>query len=314
MWNTGTQSTLLGVAIAQSQIMNISSRSFAILGAVGVVFIWSHWIIISRIGVHSKLSPIDISLLRFGTATILTAPFWLRYDWSKVNIWKSILVALGTGFPYTLLSFYGLQSAKAAKAGVLINGLLPVFGAILAILWIKSKLQAQQILGISIVILANALMLWGSGFNISQTTQFWGVLFLILASVCYSFYMASVKAWGFNFNDVIAQVPLINTLFLIPIALIFPSHLSEARWQDILLQSSYQGLVVTIGAGILVTNAIQKLGAVTTSLFIAFVPAVTAILAFMYLGEALTIIEAISIGLCTIGIFVYTKSGNSLSR
>lgn len=291
--------------------MNFGSKSFAILGAIGVVFIWSHWIIISRIGVHSKLSPIDISLLRFGTATLLTAPFWLRYDWSKVNILKSICVALGTGFPYTLLSFYGLQSAKAARAGVLINGLLPVFGALLAIAWLKTKLQTQQLAGIFIVIIANGLMLWGSGFSIEQSAQLLGVLFLILASVCYSFYMVSVKAWKFNFNDVIAQVPLINTLFLIPIALLAPSHLAEARWQDILLQSSYQGLVVTIGAGILITNAIQKLGAVTTSLFIAFVPAVTAILAFMYLSEALTIIEAISIALCTLGIFVYTKSVNN---
>lgn len=291
--------------------MSINSRSLAVFGAVGVVFIWSHWIIISRIGVHSKLSPIDISLLRFGTATILTAPIWLKYDWSKVNFFRSICVALGTGFPYTLLSFYGLQSAKAARAGVLINGLLPVFGAILAIVWLKTKLQTQQIAGILIVILANGLMLWDSGFNVGNTMQLLGVLFLILASVCYSFYMASVKAWQFHFNDIIAQVPLINTLFLIPIAFIFPSHLTEARWQDIALQSSYQGLIVTIGAGILITNAIQKLGAVTTSLFIAFVPAVTAILAFIYLSEALTIIEAVSIILCTLGIFVYTKTAKN---
>ncbi len=288
--------------------MTIQKKTLATLGALGVVFIWSHWIIISRVGVHSKLSPIDISLLRFGTATVFTIPLWIKYPWKKINIGQSIFVALGTGFPYTLLSFYGLHSAKAARAGVLINGLLPVFGAILAVIWLRTKLKPQHFLGIFIVLMANALMLWASGFNISHAAQLYGVVFLVLASICYSTYMTSVKAWNFHFKDVIVQVPLINTLFLIPIWLIFPSQLAEARWQDIALQSTYQGLVVTIGAGILVTNAIQQLGAITTSLFIAFVPAVTAILAFFYLNETLTIIEALSIGLCTAGIFVYTKT------
>ncbi|HTF82515.1 MAG TPA: DMT family transporter, partial [Cytophagales bacterium] len=218
-------------------------RTLATLGAVAVVFIWSGWIIISRLGVQSVLSPLDITLLRFGVATLLTAPLWLRLDWRTVNLKQSVCVALFTGFPYTMLSFYGLQSAKAAKAGVLINGLLPVFGAVLAITLLKTKLKIQQIIGICIVIAANGVMLWGSGFSISNATQLYGVLFLILASLTYSLYMVYVKAWKFTFKDIVTQVPLINTIFVLPIWLCVPSHMGEARWEELVLQGTYQGLI-----------------------------------------------------------------------
>jgi drug/metabolite transporter (DMT)-like permease len=207
-----------------------------------------------------------------------------------------------------LLSFYGLQSAKAAKAGVLINGLLPVFGAFWALVWLRTKLKLQQTIGICIVIFANGLMLYGSNFTISNTTQLWGVIFLVLASMVYSTYMAGIKAWAFTFKDVIVQVPLINTLILLPIWLYVPSHIDQASWTDISMQIVYQGIIVTLGAGIMITYAIGKLGAVTSSLFIAFVPVVTALIAFTFMGESLNAIEWLSIVLCTSGILVYTKA------
>lgn len=287
--------------------MEFNKRSFAIAGAILVVFIWSGWITISRLGVQTKLSPLDISMLRFATAMIFTIPLWFSYPWRTVSIPKSIFIALGTGCVYTMFSFYGLQSAKAAKAGVVVNGLLPVFGALLAMLWLKAPMKPKHFIGIGIILIANALMFFSEGLNLNAT-QIKGLAFLILASLVYSSYAIGVKAWGFRFKDVIVLVPLINTLVLLPFWLSFPSHIQEASIKEILLQSSYQGILVTIGAGILITNAIEHIGPVMVSLFMAFVPTTTAILAFFLLGEDLGYIEMISIVLCTLGIFIYTKN------
>ena len=290
------------------QSTEFSQQKWAIWGAVGVVLIWSHWIIVSRLGVNSQLTPLDISLLRFGTATLFTIPFWMKYDWKKVNITQSVIVALGTGFPYTLLSFYGMQTAKAARAGVLINGLLPVFGAVFAVLWMKHQLKTKHFIGILLVLIANFSMLYFSGFQVSASIQLFGVLCLICASCVYSVYMTAVKVWGFTFQDVIAQVPIINLIFLFPIWFFSESHILTTPFENIALQSIYQGVIVTLGAGTLVTNAIQKLGAVTTSLFVAFVPAMAAVLGFLYLNESLSIVELATVVLCTVGIVVYTKA------
>ncbi|MCL2459371.1 MAG: hypothetical protein FWF31_11140 [Desulfobulbus sp.] len=91
--------------------------------------IWSGWIIISRYGVHTDLQPADITLLRYWTALLTAATFAARCHWRLFRLWQYLVVGLGVGFPYTMLSCYGLTIVRAAHAGVVVNGLLPILGA-----------------------------------------------------------------------------------------------------------------------------------------------------------------------------------------
>src|SRR5690554_3151208 len=118
---------------------NISDQMIAYVSAVLAVCIWSGWIALSRLGVQTSLTPYDITFLRFSTAAILTLPFSLKYNWRKVKWNQILLVALGCGFPYTMFSFIGLKTIKAANAGVLVNGMLPVIGIFFTLFWFKEK-------------------------------------------------------------------------------------------------------------------------------------------------------------------------------
>ena len=69
----------------------------------------------------------------------------------------------------------------------------------------------------------------------------------------------------------------------------------------------YQGVVVSIVALLLITYAVSKLGSGTMSVFLSYVPAVTAILAFIFLHESLSLQEQLGIVLCSIGLTVYTR-------
>ncbi len=142
--------------------MNLSANFNAYLAAGLVVCIWSGWITLSRLGVQTALSPFDITLLRFSTAAIITLPFSLRYNWSKVKWRQVLIVALGCGFPYTLFSFIGLQSIKAANAGVLVNGMLPIFGLFFILFWFKEKVSTLKIIAIVILLFANLNLSIGS--------------------------------------------------------------------------------------------------------------------------------------------------------
>ena len=116
------------------------------LAAAAVVFIWSGWITLSRYGVHSSLEPADITLLRYWTALVVVAPLALRYPWRAHPLHRYQVLGLGVGFPYTMLSFYGLRVVRAAHAGVLVNGMLPVLGA-LAAWWPALGLGAKRLAG-----------------------------------------------------------------------------------------------------------------------------------------------------------------------
>ena len=59
---------------------NQSSMSLGVAAAVGVVFFWSGWIVVSRIGVTNHLTVYDVTGLRssIGVAVALPYIIWRR--------------------------------------------------------------------------------------------------------------------------------------------------------------------------------------------------------------------------------------------
>jgi drug/metabolite transporter (DMT)-like permease len=256
-------------------------------------------------GVQTALTPYDITLLRFGTAAILTLPFSVTYDWKSVKWNQILLVALGCGFPYTMLSFIGLKTIKAANAGVLVNGMLPVIGLLFSIYWFKEKISVRKYIAVFILLLANLSML-----NISTAVTdnyILGIFVLISAAIVFSTYMASLKRWGYTMKDVVAFVPIVNAVLFLPIWFLVPSNILTTPMFDVLLQVAYQGILVSIIALVLITYAVSKIGGGTVSVFLSYVPAVTALLAFVFLQESLSYQELIGIVLCSLGLVLYTK-------
>jgi drug/metabolite transporter (DMT)-like permease len=275
-------------------------------GALLMTFIWSGWIILSRAGVQTSLTPEDLTLIRFGTATIVALPFSLRYNWKKLSLPKATIISLGCGFPYTLFSFYGLQQTKAANAGVIVNGLLPVLGMLLAYWVLKEKSTRTRMLAVFLILAANLIMM-GDLSQIANHGLGW--LMLFGASVVFSSYMFLGKRWGFTTKDVLAFLPVINIVIFLPWWLFSDSGINQAPWTDLLLQASYQGVLVSIIALLLTFYALQHIGAMTLSIYFSFVPFITAILAWVILKEHLSTTEVLGIILCSLGLFLYAYNG-----
>jgi drug/metabolite transporter (DMT)-like permease len=287
------------------RLANRSGNFSAYLSAFIVVFIWSGWITLSRMGVQTSLTPYDITFLRFGTAALLTLPFSLRYDWKNVHWYRILLVALGAGFPYTMLSFIGLKTIKAAGAGVLVNGMLPVLGLFFTLFWFKEKVSPLKYLAIVVLLIANLLIAnIVSGLSAASLP---GILYLFGAALVYSVNMAATKRWGYGMKDVIAFVPLVNFVLFLPFWFTTTSAIPDAILQDVLIQMIYQGVVVSIFALLLITHSINKLGSETMSVFLSYVPVVTAGLAFLFLKETLSFSEQAGIVLCSVGLMIYSK-------
>jgi drug/metabolite transporter (DMT)-like permease len=285
---------------------NHSDRISAYIAAILAVFIWSGWITLSRLGVQTSLTPYDITFLRFSTAALITLPFSLKYNWRKVKWIPILLVALGCGFPYTMFSFIGLKTIKAANAGVLVNGMLPVIGIFFTLFWFKEKVSKLKYLAIFILLVANWTMAnFSASFSISYLP---GIFALLSAALVFSIYMAATKRWGYGIKDVIAFVPLVNAVIFLPIWLWNPSAIWESPLQDIMIQVVYQGIVVSIFALLLITYAVNKLGSETISVYLSYVPVATAILAYFFLNESLSVQEQIGIILCSLGLVIYAKS------
>ena len=291
-------------------VANMKHVFWASVGAIVITFIWSGWIILSRSGVQSSLTPEDLTMIRFGTASIFAFPFTLRYNWKGLTLWKAVLVALGCGFPYTMFSFYGLMTLKAANAGVIVNGLLPVFGVILAFLVLGERTTKIRIGAIVLILIANLVMMQSTTSDLSTNGIGW--LMLLGASLVFSSYMFLGKRWGFTTRDVLAFLPIINAVIFLPWWLMTKSGIPEAPLNVLLLQASYQGVLVSVFALILTFYAIQHIGAMTLSVYFSFVPFITALLAWVILGESLNTYEIVGIILCSIGLILYAAQNHTI--
>ena len=272
------------------------------IAGLTVVFIWSGWITISRYGVHSHLQPADITLLRYWTALLVVSPLVLRYNWRQFRLHQYLVIGLGVGFPYTMLSFYGLKVLRAAHAGVLVNGMLPVLGAIVAWLLFRQRITLHRYAAIALIFMANCIMTGGSVFSIGHSV---GIVLLLTAAVCYTLHMTGIRLWRVGWQDVVVIVPLVNVVLFTPLWFLLPTNLSGAFLQDIAVQSIYQGVIVNVIALICVAYAIRHLGTITVALFMSFVPVTTALLAWGVLGEALGSWELAGIIGCSAGLLLY---------
>lgn len=276
----------------------------AYLCCIFIVLVWSGWITISRYGVHTALQPADITLLRYLTAMACVSPLIVRYDWSKYRWHQYLAVGLGIGFPYTLVTFYGLRAIKAAHAGVLVNGMLPVLGAVAAWYLLRQRVSLVRYSAIALIFISNLIMAGGDTFSLNHSG---GLLLLLTAAVLYIIHMTGVKLWNFGWRDSLVVVSTVNAVLFFPLWFFLPSALFKARPVDIISQAVYQGVLVNVIALMCATYAIGRLGTITVSIFMSFVPVTTALLAWLLLGESLNGFEICGIAGCSAGLFIYAR-------
>ena len=272
------------------------------LAAAAVVFIWSGWITLSRYGVHSSLEPADITLLRYWTALVVVAPLALRYPWRAHPLHRYLVLGLGVGFPYTMLSFYGLRVVRAAHAGVLVNGMLPVLGALAAWFLFRQRIGVHRYAAIGLIFLANGVM---AGGRVLSPDRLAGVFILLAAACCYTLHMTAIRLWRMDWRDVVVVVPVVNVVLFTPLWFVLPSSLGGASLHDMAVQAVYQGVIVNVLALTAVAYAIRYLGTITVALFMSFVPVTTALLAWILHGEAPSGWEAAGIVGCSLGLTLY---------
>jgi drug/metabolite transporter (DMT)-like permease len=289
------------------------SRALGVLAGVAVVLIWSGWITLSRHGAAGGLTIYDMTALRFGTAALVTSPLWRKFPWRRVRVGAALVVALGCGFPYVLLTFFGLRTMGAASAGVVVNGSLPIASAWLGLACLKRRPRRAVWITAIAVLAANGCMISGGlpALISDGAAAALGLACLLAAAFVLATYMTAVQAWGFAIPEVLVLVPFINAILFVPVWwLALPSSLATATLSQVAIQAAYQGVVVSVIALVLFTECVKRLGAIASSLFMAFVPACTAALAWWLLGEALSPWQLGGIALCSAALLYYAASAN----
>jgi len=288
------------------------SRAHYLQGAAWGLFaisIWVGWILLTRYGVTSSLSPFDITALRFACAGLLLLPIVIKRGWGLrlLGFRTWLIICAGAGVPYVLIASGGLQFAPAAHAGALIPGTMPLWASLLAIKLLHEKISGPRRLGLMLIPVGIVIFV-GAGLTHFETGYWRGHLLFLLAAMCWASFTAAMRQAslkGFSALHAAAVVSVVSAVWYLPIyALLLPHRIAEAPMEAIIIQTIYQGIFVSIISLFAYARAVSLLGASLGASFASLVPVLAMLAAIPLLGEVPKPIDYLGITAVTIGVFL----------
>jgi drug/metabolite transporter (DMT)-like permease len=275
---------------------------------LAAVCIWAGFIVVSRLGVRTSLTPWDVAAIRFTVAGTLLLPCAMRKGLALDRLgWLGVAaIVIGCGAPMVLLVNAGLLFAPAAHAGALFPGVMPLMVALFAAAILKETFGRQKSLGLALIVVGAVGIVWGTGGTIGTVQNVGHLLFLAagLAWAGYTVAMRRARLDGLHAAAIAAIASLV--LYLPAYASIAGGRVFNAPLSDIALQAVVQGVLTAIVALLLYGRMIGLLGATRGAAFVALTPATTALLAIPVLGEWPSAVDWMAIALISLGVSVVT--------
>ena len=164
------------------------------IAALSVVFIWSTWLVISRAGALSPLTPYDMAAMRYGISALITLPIVIFFKpWKTMPLRRIITVTVLLGPIYVLAVFGGYKLAPAAHGGIFMNGALPLITLIITWKWLSKRPSKQEIFAALVILLGVILTVGDTTFAFLDTWP--GDLMFIVAALFFSLFLIVSRLW-----------------------------------------------------------------------------------------------------------------------
>jgi drug/metabolite transporter (DMT)-like permease len=257
--------------------------------------------------------------IRFLLATVVLLPLhWTNPAYRQQSIktyfsklqrrdWFFILgQALSAGVLFNILMLTGLHYTDANVAGI-ITSALPAIIAILSWLILREKISAEKALCIFFATLGLIIIGYAKLYSIGQSHSFWGDSIVLVALLPEAIYYVLCKVYSNRLPIFLTSALLngINAAILLPVLFFIPwepTHITLATWAILFVIGLSSGLFYVfwfVGA--------KHVDGIMASLSTAIMPIATVLLAWIVLGEGLTLLELAGMGLVLFSIVLYAK-------
>ncbi len=273
-----------------------------------IVFVWSFWLIVSRVANQSGLTIYDLAAFRYGLAALIAVPLCLYYKpWRGRRLAQIAVLSFILGPVYILIVFSGFLYAPAAHGGIFMNGVLPLISILFALVLIRVLPSLRQAMG-AVLILVSAIALALDASGSSGKDAWIGDLLFLVGALFFSIYMILSERWKLGAMQIIFCGTVVNAAIYLPVWYFWlPSGLSDAPMGPLLLQAIYQGFVPNLIGLLFIAHASQNIGTGNTSFILAAVPGGGAILGALILGETLSLIGILALILLTSGLLLSVR-------
>ncbi|MEA1914002.1 MAG: DMT family transporter [Campylobacterota bacterium] len=288
----------------------MKNQDYSLIGIVSLIiamFIWAS----SFIALKSAISDIDafsVIFLRMFIASLCFVYFikdFINYEFTKKDLQYILLLVMFEPALYFIFEAKALENTSASQAGM-VTSLMPILTAIAAGILLKEIISKQLVIG---SLLAVAGVVWLSLEATSSDiapNPILGNFLEFCAMLCGAGYTIVARYLSRKFSAlfITAVQSFFGAIFFLPFFVYEYSTTNMSFSFEAISWIVYLGVVVTLGGYGLYNFALTKMEASKASMFINLIPIFTLILAYVILGEKLTITELIASAIILSGVII----------
>lgn len=276
------------------------SKNFNIIGLIAIIFsmfIWGSSFIALK-SAMADLGEFTVIFLRMFVASLCFLYFiksFLKYDFTKKDIKFILLLSAFEPCLYFIFEAKALLYTSASQAGM-ITSLMPLITAMAAGYFLKEIISRQLILGSLIAMIGAIWLSVQATTTLNAPNPMLGNFLELCAMFCGAGYTIVARYLTDKFSAlfITAIQAFVGAIFFFPFFIYEYASTDMNFTTEALSWVVYLGVVVTLGGYGLYNFALTKIEASKAAMFINLIPVFTLILAFLILGERLSIQELIA--------------------
>ena len=278
-------------------ILIISAIGFGTLGLWG------------KLAYSTGLSPLQLLAARFilsGIILWLVTLIFFRKK-IKVSINELIFLFIQGGILYTLTSygfFLSLQTLKVSLATILFF-LHPIYTYFITAFILKKRISIRKWIALFISLIGITLVIDITNISISDSGK--GMIFAVLAGLCYSIFTVNN---GINKNNISGFTTTLYTITFSGLTMGFLASIQLNGWLTFNLSQIQVitgiSLIGTILGIFCFVEGIKLVGATTASVVSVFEPLSGVFLAFVFLDETISYIQSLGIAIVLLAVYLVT--------
>ncbi len=289
----------------------------AYIGLSAAVVFWGMSFVATKVALES-ITTFTLIFLRFGLAGLLfLAVSIVRGGLPRLTRrahLKLFLMALFEPGLYFYFETVGLQYTTAPKAALII-ATVPVAVLVFARILIGERIHKLSLFGIMMSLAGIGILIVGDpAFQWSLGDHLLGDLLIIGAVITAALYMVGARDLGREYSawDITCLQIFYGALFYAPM---FFMEMSVLDWGDVTVSSmtaaAYLTVFATVIAFLCYNYGLTRIEASRAAVFINGIPVVTALAAWVILGERLTWVQAAGGAMVLGGVWLTNILGRS---
>lgn len=278
------------------------------LAALLAMFFWSFSFVWFKIA-YLAYQPMTVISLRLLQATLILFAFAKitgKLQPIKRNDLKFfVLMAFFEPFMYFMGESYGLMYVSSTVAAVIV-ATIPLITPFAAWYFFKEKLSAANISGLIVSFIGVCLVVFNSSFGFAASPKGIALEFMaVLSTIGFTVLLKNLTG-RYNTFTILSYQNLFGLLMFLPFWYAFESgQVIQAGYNPKAFFAIVKlAVFATVFAFFLFTYSVKNLGVNRTNIFINLIPVFVAVLAFIILGDRLSLQNMIGIGVVIAGLFL----------